>query len=85
MITEFFIDTFFDITRFLVTLLPNPDTLPSGIADAFTAIEPYWGTAARFFPLTVVFAIFAFGTALELGILSFKMGNWVWDKWRGAG
>lgn len=85
MIAKFFIDVIFAVIDFLVALLPNAETLPEGINDAFEAVAPYWGTASRFFPLTVLFGIFAIGTAIELGILTFKAANWAYDKIRGAG
>lgn len=85
MIAKFFIDLIFGILDFLVALLPNPETLPEGINDAFEAIAPFWGTASRFFPIAVVFTIFSIGIAIELGILSFKVANWAYDKIRGSG
>lgn len=85
MITEFFIDAIYGLAFYLVSVLPNPETLPTAIDDAFVAIAPFWGTASNFFPLSVLFQILALGLGIELSILGFKVSNWVFDKFRGAG
>lgn len=85
MITEFFFNIFFGIAYYIVSILPNPDTLPTAIDDAFEAIGSYWPTASQFFPIATLFTIFGLGMAIELGILAFKISNWVFDKIRGAG
>jgi len=69
----------------IITFLPNPDTLPSQIDDAFTAVASYWGVMENYFPLSVLFGILTLGLAIELSILGFKIINWGFNKFRGAG
>lgn len=85
MITEYFLSALYGLAYYLVSVLPNPETLPSQIDDAFTAISTYWPTASAFFPLSTLFTILGLGLSIELSILGFKMSNWVFDKIRGAG
>ena len=85
MIIQQIMDTFFALIKLLITFLPNPDTLPSQIGDAFITIGSYWDKANYFFPLDTTFTIFALILALELSVLTFEVVNWAYDKLRGAG
>lgn len=85
MITQALAMIFYGLVWGLISLLPNPETLPSAVGTAFTAVAPYFEKANYFFPLTTVFQIIALMTALEIGILTFKAFNWIFNKIRGAG
>jgi len=85
MITSFFLTGFMGLARGLISLLPNPDSLPSQINDAFTSITPYISKAAFFFPLATLFTIFTIGMSIEVGILLFQAGNYLLNKIRGSG
>ena len=85
MIAEAIATILFSFITGLISLLPNPETLPSFIDSAFTSIAPFWGFANYFFPVTVLVSIFILGMAIEGSILGFKIVNWVYNKFRGSG
>ncbi|MFA6376664.1 MAG: hypothetical protein WCX69_04670 [Candidatus Paceibacterota bacterium] len=74
-----------DLIVWFVGLLPTPSALPSGVNAALTAIGAFFQKANAMFPIDTVFQIFGLVVTIEGGILAFKLGNWAFNKFRGAG
>lgn len=85
MIFQKIIDVFFSIVEFLIGLLPDPDTLPSGIGTAFSSIGTYLRKANAILPVDTMITIMGLTLAVEGGILAFIVLNWIYNKIRGSG
>ena len=85
MITEFFLDIVYGVLFFVVSILPNPDSLPVQVTEAFASIGPIFGRAEYFFPVTTLLIILGLIVYMETQILTFKISAWVIRIIRGGG
>lgn len=85
MITEILLLMFRGIIHLVISLLPAPTSLPSGLENIFTTITSYLEKINGFFPVDVLLQALGFLFAFEGGILLFKFFNFVLKKLRGSG
>lgn len=78
-------DAIFALVKYLVSWLPNPETLPQGLDDAFTTISSTSQIANALFPVATFFTVFVLVLTFESGIQMFNAGNWIYNKLRGSG
>jgi hypothetical protein len=68
----------------LISVLPTA-TLPNGVTTAISTVGDYFGLVGWLFPLDTLFQIVTIGLGIELAILGFKWGVWLYNKIRGSG
>jgi len=85
VITEFLLSLVFGLVWGMLGVLPEYTFLPAAARSAIEGLEQYFGYANVLFPVDTLFTIAAIIFGIEGALLTFKLGNWLFDKIRGAG
>jgi len=85
MITEILLIMFRGIISLVCSLLPTPESLPTGLANSLNQFNSVFVKLNSFLPIDTLFLAFGFLLTFEGGILFFKFFNFALKKLRGSG
>jgi len=80
MITTVFIFVVGAVLMGLVQILPLGGALPAGIDTSLTYFASFWNDWNVVFPLDTVVSVIGYALALEVVILLFHLGEWIYSK-----
>lgn len=83
MITEFFMDMIFGALELIVSILPNPTTLPAEVNNAFVTIGSYAWIPYEFFPVDTLYVVLGLVISVEVALLSWGLTNYLYRLARG--
>lgn len=79
MITDFFLNTIFDIQMFIIGLIPVAE-LPQGVNDFFNLFFNAWVMAQQIFPIGTLLTIIGLILTYEGVILSIKIWTRIFPR-----
>jgi len=85
MITGLIINFFYILLFNLLAFLPDSQGLPSAVASSFTSLSGYAHAWDYIFPIYTLLYILTLSALFHVGILGFKIVNWIINKVRGSG
>jgi len=80
MIVTFILQTLINFLSWAIGLLPNFSGLPVGITDAFSFLTPWFNHAYAIFPMGSVFQILLLMFVIQIGVWSWVIFWWFYDK-----
>lgn len=80
MIVNFLIQMLISFITWAVGFLPNFNGLPQGVTDGFTFLQPYFNLAYSIFPMGTVFQILLLMISIEIGVWSWDIFWWIYEK-----
>lgn len=86
MIIDALAKIYFVSANFLLSLLPNIDSLPEGFNTAMNSIANIVSNWVYVVPiLDDLLIIFGMVITIEISLFTFKILNWIYNKLRGSG
>lgn len=85
MITETILYLVYQAISSAINLLPNFSGIPDSASSAFNTGIAAIKSMGLFLPVGTLFTVLALIVSFELGVLLYKIVNWVINKTRGSG
>jgi len=87
MITGAILDLLYNFISWVLSPIFNASdvSLPAGIASAFSTIGGYLGSLDNFFPVATLLTVVGTITAIEAGVMIYKIAMWLIRKIPGIG
>lgn len=80
MIINFLLNSLISFFTWAINLLPDYTGLPVGVTSAFTFFQPYFNLAYQVFPMGTVFQIAVLMIGIEIGILTWDIFWWLYER-----